>query len=75
MSGTVEKRFRIWDDQLGCRIEVGDDSDGLDMLEIAAVESDGKKCQFVYIREEDAEAVANALLEVAKHIRSRSNKS
>ena len=71
---TVEVRHRIWDDELGCRVEVGDDSDGLDMIEIVAVEADGTRCQFVYIREQDAEHIANALVKVAEHIRTRVKK-
>lgn len=71
MSKHVELRYLVWDDQLGCRIEIGDDKDGLDLIEIVAVEKNGKRCNDVYIREEDAEAIASAIIEVAKHIRLR----
>lgn len=72
-TNTVELRYRIWD-HYGCRIEVGDDADGIGMLEIVSIESDDKRHQYVYIREEDAEATANAIIKVAEHIRSRKNK-
>ena len=73
MGSTVEICYKIWDDKFGSRIEIGDDSDGLDMLQISAIESDNKKCQFVLFKLEDAEAIATSIIEVAKHIRSRKN--
>lgn len=40
---TLENRFRIWDDDNGERIEVGDDPDGLGMTEVVWVSDEGKR--------------------------------
>lgn len=39
---SVEKMVQIWNDSTGERVEVGPDRDGLDMIEIRSVTSDGK---------------------------------
>jgi hypothetical protein len=43
MRYSLEKRFRIFNDDCGERIEIGDDPDGLDLTEIVWVGDDGKR--------------------------------
>lgn len=42
MGFTKEKKFEIWDDDTGAKIEVGPDRDSLGLVEIRAIESDGR---------------------------------
>lgn len=39
---SLEMKFQIWDDDHGERIEIGEDPDGLDMMEIRQVDPSGK---------------------------------
>ena len=41
-SHTLEMKFEIWNDDHGARVEIGEDRDGLGMMEIRQIESDGK---------------------------------
>lgn len=42
MGYSKEIVIQIWDDDSGSRVEVGEDPDGLGLVEIRAVEDDGK---------------------------------
>lgn len=39
---SVDTIVRVWDDDLGSRVEIGEDSDGMGLLEIRAYERDDR---------------------------------
>lgn len=43
MRYSLDTRYRVWDDECGERIEVGEDPDGLELTEIVWVSDDGKR--------------------------------
>ena len=65
MGFTKEKKFEIWDDSSGSRIEVGPDRDSLGLVEIRAIESDGRQHATMVMLPEQAKLVSEALKEVA----------
>lgn len=58
---SLEPRYEIWDDENGDRIEVGNDRDGLDLVEIRAVDEKGKVTQSITIGEEGVPALIESL--------------
>lgn len=52
MKYSLDERFRIWNDDTGERIEVGDDPDGLDLTEIVFVSEEGKRQQNIIFTDE-----------------------
>lgn len=65
MKASLEMRMQIWNDTTGERIEVGEDSDGLDLLEIRYVSEDGKAGDSIRFQPEHAKHVIEALQRVA----------
>lgn len=61
MSYSLEKVNQIWDNELGDRIEVGPDRDGLDLIEIRYVNPDGEVQQGITLRGEQVNMVIEAL--------------
>lgn len=60
---SVEHIIRIFDDDTGESIEVGPDSDGLDLIEIRRQSKDGKVTQNLILHPDEVKHVAEALLE------------
>lgn len=69
---TVELNYKIWNDDLGCRVEVAEDGDGLDLVELRYIEPTSKEVlRFANIDTAMARHVANAMIKVADHIDAR----
>lgn len=62
MKTSVVHVMQIWNDDVGERIEVGEDGDGIGMVELRFVSDDGKIGARFTIPDEMLEAVAGALL-------------
>lgn len=61
MKYTVEILIQIWDDNSGCRLEVGPDRDGLDLVEIRGYSDDGKLSTSITMTQESALLLAQAI--------------
>ena len=61
MKMTFDVRYEIWDDEFGNRVEVGTDSDGLDLVEIRSISSDGGAADVVSMPEEAVPLLIEAL--------------
>jgi len=62
---SLETMYRVWDDKTGDRVEVGPDSDGLDLLEIRSYTNDGKLEVSILLKPEMAPLVADAIYRFA----------
>lgn len=60
---SLERVYRIWDDNLGFFIQVADDVDSLSMMEISYWDSETKKVSFVTIGDDMFELFAQAVNE------------
>lgn len=58
--------MQVWNDQTGERIEVGEDRDGLGMIEIRYVSDDGKTGADIRFQPEDADKIVDAIQRVAE---------
>lgn len=58
---SLEMKFQIWDDDHGERIEIGEDPDGLDMMEIRQRDTDGKILASIRMNEESVPLAIEAL--------------
>lgn len=59
---TIGVVYQIWDDQVGSRIEIAPDSDGLDGLtEIRHVDENGKIGARVFFNREELEKLASLI--------------
>ena len=65
MSFSVETMKEIWDDGSGCKIQIGPDRDGLDLLEIRSFSPDGKVEARMTFSKEQAKLVATAINDLA----------
>ncbi len=52
MKYSMDERYRIWCDDTGERIEVGDDPDGLDLTEIVFVSEENKRRENIIFTDE-----------------------
>ncbi len=52
MKYSMDERFRIWNDDTGERIEVGEDPDGLELTEIVYVSEEGKRHENIIFSDE-----------------------
>ena len=64
MPYTVEKVVKVYNDQYGDHVYVEPDGDGLDLVEIRAVTSDGKINDRIAMEKEQAVLVAKGILEL-----------
>lgn len=62
--------IRVWDDSSGCRVEIGPDGDGLELVEIRYYEKDREPLARITIMPEYAEKVHAAL---GKYLRETHN--
>lgn len=60
---SLERVYRIWDDNLGFFIQVADDVDSLGMMEISYWDSETKKVSFVTIGDDMFELFVKAVTE------------
>lgn len=63
-SYSVETHVKIWNDKTGCHINVGPDRDGLDLVEIRCITSDGKEERQLVVTPEEARMLAAALIQL-----------
>lgn len=68
VSTTLEMRMQLWFDKTGDRIEVGEDGDGLSLLELRYVDSEGKILDRIICAPEDAPKLAQAIQKVADYM-------
>lgn len=61
MTYTEETLHQLWNDKTGERTEIGPDRDGLDLVEIRNVDSDGKVTQCVTLTAESAAWIGRRL--------------
>lgn len=61
MKHTLEHRFRLWNDEFGERVEIGDDPDGLDLTEIVWVSDNGERTTPINFTEEALPLLIEAL--------------
>lgn len=66
MNITKENCIKLWNDQDGTHIFIGDDSDGLDCLEVRYVDQNGNIYARLTFLPEQAKMVGEALIELAK---------
>ena len=64
MPYSTERVNQIWNDDHGERIEVGPDSDSLDLCEVRSVSDDGVIGARIVMQPEQAVLVAKAILEL-----------
>jgi hypothetical protein len=60
----METLIQVWDDKHGCRVEVGPDRDGLDLVEIRSYADDGKLHTSIAMQPEQALLVAKAIFQL-----------
>lgn len=70
---SLERVYRIWDDNLGFFIQVADDVDSLSMMEISYWENENEKVSFVTIGDDMFELFAQAVNEFVAHKKEKSN--
>jgi hypothetical protein len=70
---SLERVYRIWDDNLGFFIQVADDVDSLSMMEISYWDSETKKVSFVTIGDDMFELFAQAVNEFVAHKKEKAN--
>lgn len=63
---SYERCVRIWNDDHGDHIYVGPDSDGLELLELRDIDSDGKETHRFTMTPTQARLIARALLELTE---------
>lgn len=68
---SIEKRYLIWDDGSGERIEVGQDSDGLELVEIRQIAESEKVYARITMTIEQAKLLSECL---AKYLEENSTK-
>ena len=61
---TLETVIQVWNDQHGERVEVGPDHDGLNLVEVRSVDSNGKTQTSITMEPEQATLVAQAILKL-----------
>ncbi len=67
MNTTLEKYFKIWDDQLGTRIELGPDREGLDLIELRQFDHNGEEIGVgILLNSQEASKIIIALKELIK---------
>lgn len=74
MRTTLEARFTLWIDDTGERIEVGDDSEGLDMTEIRYIDETGKRLAEIRFSDNQVPMLVEALERHLKFKKERSAK-
>lgn len=74
MNFTLENRFRLWNDDCGERVEIGDDPDGLELTEIVFVSDDGKRATPINFPEEALPLLIEALSLRLQHLQARKKK-
>lgn len=67
---SVERVSKVWDDSTGERIEVGPDSDGLNLVELMYVDSQGKEGARITMTTVQARLVSEQLLVVADEVQA-----
>jgi hypothetical protein len=70
---SLERVYRIWDDNLGFFIQIADDVDSLSMMEISYWDSETKKVSFVTIGDDMFELFAQAVNEFVAHKKEKAN--
>lgn len=71
MKTTLEMAFKLWTDDTGEHVYIGEDPDGFNCVEIRYVNSDGLTSSRITFSPKDAEAIADAIKAVGKHVTSR----
>jgi hypothetical protein len=71
MTKTLEMCMRIWNDKTGDSIEIGEDRDGLDMIEIRSRTDDGKVSNAVTMDDETALLLVDSVQRVLEFRKSR----
>lgn len=72
---TLEARFEIWNDSSGERIEVGEDRDGLDLVEIRSIADDNTCGPSITLPEEAVPALIEGLQRLMKFREERKPQS
>lgn len=70
-----ETVYRFWNDDTGEYIQVGEDSDGLNMVEVRSYASNGCVAQSIVLTEEQAEWLRTRLAKCLFDIRQKKNDS
>lgn len=71
MNKTLEMAFKLWTDDSGEHIYIGEDADGFQCVEIRYVDSTGVIGSRISFNPKDAAAIAESIVSVAKHITNR----
>ncbi len=71
---TLESRYRVWDDGVGCYYEVCDDGDGLDLIEIRYSEDGTKINKTITLTLECASDLVTALQKKIQDVTSRKDR-
>lgn len=66
MGFSSETHIKVWDDECGSYIQVGPDADSLGLIELRAIESDGREHSRMTMVVEQAKLVADAILELTR---------
>jgi len=68
---TLEHRLEVWNNKTGERIEVGEDRDGLELVQMTFITDDGQRSSTFTIHPDEAPLVAKAIGMVAEGIKKR----